>query len=93
MEGLIDSVQVFEHLDKIYNKATIKKHEERYANLKNRFKLKFGHHPTFYCRAPGRVNIIGEHIDYCGYSVLPAAIEQDFVIAYSVVEEGKEGCD
>ena len=38
--------------------------------------------PAFFCRAPGRVNIIGEHIDYCGYAVLPAAIEQDFVMAY-----------
>lgn len=56
-----------------------------------RFKKQFGHLPEFYCRAPGRVNIIGEHIDYCGYSVLPAAIEQDFVIAYSTVPEGEEG--
>lgn len=40
--------------------------------------------PTFYARAPGRVNIIGEHIDYCGYSVLPAAVEQDFIMAFSV---------
>jgi N-acetylgalactosamine kinase len=38
--------------------------------------------PDFYCKAPGRVNIIGEHIDYCGYSVLPAAIEQDMIMAY-----------
>ena len=48
--------------------------------------------PKFYCRAPGRVNIIGEHIDYCGYSVLPAAIEQDFLMAYIPVKEG-EGAD
>ena len=42
----------------------------------------YGEKPAFYCRAPGRVNIIGEHIDYCGYSVLPAALEQDFIMAY-----------
>jgi galactokinase len=51
------------------------KHIPRFRNLTNRFKQLYGVEPAFFCRAPGRVNIIGEHIDYCGYSVLPAAIE------------------
>jgi len=57
------------------NGAVKSKHEPRYKNLKDRFKQIYGETPRFFCRAPGRVNIIGEHIDYCGYSVLPAALE------------------
>lgn len=28
-----------------------------------------------------RVNIIGEHVDYCGYSVLPMAVSQSIFLA------------
>ena len=54
---------------------------KRYAYLVDAFKSKYGTDPQFIARAPGRVNIIGEHIDYSGYAVLPMAIEQDVAIA------------
>lgn len=44
------------------------------------FREKFGQDPTIGCAAPGRVNLIGEHIDYCDGFVFPMAIEQCTVI-------------
>ncbi|XP_019934626.2 N-acetylgalactosamine kinase [Paralichthys olivaceus] len=61
---------------------------ERLQNLKNTFEKKYGESPLFYAYAPGRVNLIGEHIDYCGYSVLPMAIEQNILTAVSVNSSG-----
>ncbi|KXZ46261.1 hypothetical protein GPECTOR_45g131 [Gonium pectorale] len=54
---------------------------ERYSKIKTAFELAYGGPPDFYARAPGRVNLIGEHIDYEGYGVLPMAIRQDTVVA------------
>lgn len=36
----------------------------------------FGRQPQAAASAPGRVNLIGDHVDYCGGSVLPLAIDQ-----------------
>jgi len=40
------------------------------------------------CRAPGRVNIIGEHTDYNGLPVLPMTIGQDIRIAFASRRDG-----
>ena len=42
----------------------------------NAFREAYGQAPTHAALAPGRVNLIGEHIDYCEGYVLPLAIER-----------------
>lgn len=53
----------------------------RFDELAAEFTRRFGHAPTYIARAPGRVNLIGEHIDYGLFGVFPAAVEQDVLIA------------
>lgn len=43
------------------------------------FEKKWLVHPSVLSKAPGRVNIIGEHIDYTGSLVLPVAIDRSIV--------------
>lgn len=50
-------------------------------NAKDQLASKFGRTPTVTAAAPGRVNLIGEHIDYCDGFVLPFALEQNIIIA------------
>ncbi|MCC6501163.1 MAG: galactokinase [Anaerolineales bacterium] len=47
------------------------------------FKDTFGHEPAHIARAPGRVNLLGEHVDYNGGFVLPAAIDRATFIAFA----------
>lgn len=54
------------------------------ATVRELFEENFGRAPTVVVRAPGRVNLIGEHIDYNGYPVLPIAIEQSIFLAASL---------
>jgi galactokinase len=48
-----------------------------------------GAQPSHIVRSPGRVNLIGEHVDYNGGLVLPLAIEQ---ATYVVAGRGKGEC-
>ncbi|KAK4305187.1 hypothetical protein Pmani_022907 [Petrolisthes manimaculis] len=62
---------------------------QRVAALEESFTTEFSHPPQFFVRAPGRVNLIGEHIDYCGYAVFPMAVEQDIIMAVATNSSSK----
>lgn len=50
------------------------------ARVRQAFIDAFGEPPTHAAAAPGRVNLIGEHIDYCDGFVLPIAIQHRAVV-------------
>ena len=52
-------------------------------NITNIYHEKFGHSPAHIARAPGRVNLLGEHVDYNDGFVLPAAIDRATYVAFS----------
>jgi galactokinase len=60
-------------------------HQQRWTNLITQFNKTYNHRPDFVARSPGRVNIIGEHIDYSLYDVLPTAVSVDVIMAVKVV--------
>jgi galactokinase len=49
-------------------------------HLSLRFEKVFGKKPRVFV-GPGRINIIGEHVDYCGGLVMPAAIDLGCYVA------------
>jgi galactokinase len=51
------------------------------ARVTQLFQDTFGEQPEFIVRAPGRVNLLGEHVDYNDGFVLPAAIDRAVWIA------------
>lgn len=61
---------------------------DRLRKLQDDFAARFKRQPDFYVRVPGRVNLIGEHIDYCGYGVCPMALEQDIILAVALDQDG-----
>lgn len=63
------SFQVCSNLSEIYsdfNDSISNYHSPRINSLISKFESIYKRKPSFIARAPGRVNLIGEHIDYMG---------------------------
>jgi len=81
------TVPVAKSLKDIYTEDAISTQTGRWEKLLKQFNSNYGHSPQFVSRSPGRVNIIGEHIDYSLYSVLPMAITADVLLAVAVTDD------
>jgi galactokinase len=55
--------------------------EQLVVSAASRFEQRYGSAPQWIAAAPGRVNLIGEHVDYNDGFVLPMAIDRYCVIA------------
>jgi galactokinase len=65
--------------------------ERLIARAKQGYRLAYGAEPSRFFAAPGRVNLIGEHVDYNGGYVLPCAINRDTVIALGPADKNQKG--
>ncbi|KAF2964992.1 hypothetical protein GQX73_g8594 [Xylaria multiplex] len=70
-------------LSDIYTTQALADQGVRWNALLDKFQARFGSPAHFVARSPGRVNIIGEHIDYSLYPCLPMAITPDVILAVS----------
>ena len=55
--------------------------------LEATFQQQFGRAPKVIARAPGRVNLLGEHVDYNDGFVLPAAIDRAVRVAAGPIDD------
>lgn len=77
-------------LDDVYSNATsgsLQEQRARFKHLLSSFQSTYSTAPDFVARSPGRVNIIGEHIDYSLYNVLPTAVAVDVLVAVKVQDQ------
>jgi galactokinase len=63
-------------------------HPSENMSLISSFEQIFGKKPTVETRAPGRVNLLGEHVDYNQGVVLPAAIDRLVHLAAAPTQDG-----
>lgn len=86
--GTVDRIPQLKSVEEVYTRASQPAEQARWDALRDAFQRSYGTAPQFIARAPGRVNLIGEHVDFVGFSVFPAAIEKDILMAVSVEQPG-----
>jgi len=79
-----------DQLTRIYGDAAtyLQPQTARYRAVHTGFEKQFGGSPQYFCSAPGRVEIIGNHTDHNGGRVVAAAINLDTIAA--AVANGSE---
>ncbi|KAI7818917.1 galactokinase gal [Gamsiella multidivaricata] len=78
------TIPIINDISILYSEPKIDSARARWVELSTQFENLYGRIPDFIARSPGRVNLIGEHIDYAGFGVLPMAIEDDCLIAVAI---------
>ncbi|MCJ1253241.1 galactokinase [Lignoscripta atroalba] len=84
-----ETVPIVKSIDSLYGPEALDAQQKRWSQLSQKFSDRYDKKsPSFVARSPGRVNILGEHIDYSLYEVLPMAIAADVLIAVSASNPG-----
>ena len=79
-----EAIPIADSLAALYEPDALPSQQQRWDRLKAKFAELYPTHAIdFVARSPGRVNLIGEHIDYSLYDVLPMAIAADVLVAVS----------
>ena len=79
-----ECVPTFDRLEDVYPGDAFVSQQGRLGRLHKKCEELWNGKPDFISRSPGRVNLLGEHVDYSLYEVLPMAITDDVLIAVKV---------
>ena len=66
-------------IESLYGTSAPAQHD-RYRRALEKFRALYGPGEALICRAPGRVNLIGEHTDYNHGFVFPIALDRDTLL-------------
>ena len=89
-DAMAEAVPIRTSLSDLYPAGDLPAEQERWTKLRSIFRSRFGTDLTFVARSPGRVNLLGEHIDYSLYDCMPAGIAADVLIAVATQPSSTE---